>query len=125
MENSSTNTKISGNLESEAPNKPKLAHSDIKDEKIFLSLTSLHRDEFDSLTKHFEAAWNEFDEERRSDNLGKGGRYPILFSVQDKLFFILFYLKNYPLKETIGYLFGIGQPQANYWIHTLSSTLLS
>ena len=123
MDHSITNTKIHGSLESESHHKSKIVHSDIKDEKIFLSLTSLHRDEFDSLSKYFEAAWNEFDEERRSDNIGKGGRYPILFSAQDKLFFILFYLKNYPLQEAIGFLFGIGQPQANFWIHTLSHVL--
>ena len=41
----------------------------------------------------------------------------------DKLLFILFYFRQYPTQEVQGYLFGIGQPQANEWIHRLTGVL--
>jgi hypothetical protein len=37
--------------------------------------------------------------------------------------FILFYFKVYPLQELLGFLFGLSQPQANYWIHSLTPIL--
>jgi len=43
--------------------------------------------------------------------------------MEDKLFFILFYFKNYPLQEVIGFLFGLSQSQANEWILRLTAVL--
>ncbi len=51
------------------------------------------------------------------------GRKPVLQKEEDKLFFILFYFKSYPLQEIIAFLFGMSQGQANFWIHTLSGIL--
>jgi len=39
------------------------------------------------------------------------------------LFFILFYLKTYPLQQVLAHSFNISQGQANYWIHKLSIIL--
>ena len=39
--------------------------------------------------------------------------------MEDKLFFILVYEKTYSLQTLQGLLFGLSQPQANYWIHRL------
>jgi hypothetical protein len=44
-------------------------------------------------------------------------------SLEDKLVFILFYFKYYPTQEVLGFLFGIGQSQANEWIHRLTPLL--
>ena len=96
------------------------------DEKVFQSMTSLLIAEFDILLKHFESTWNKRackDSEEHSADNKKVGRPPVLKLAQDKLLFILFYLKTYPLQEVIGFLFGLSQPQANYWIHLLSDVL--
>ncbi len=37
--------------------------------------------------------------------------------------FILFYFRQYPTQEVQGFLFGLGQPQANEWIHRLTEIL--
>ena len=42
---------------------------------------------------------------------------------EDKLLFILVYLKTYPLQAVMGELFGLSQPQVNYWIHRLLPVL--
>jgi hypothetical protein len=52
-----------------------------------------------------------------------GGRNSALKGMEDKLLFILFYFKIYPLQEVQGYLFGIGQSQAWDWIHRLTPIL--
>jgi hypothetical protein len=40
-----------------------------------------------------------------------------------KLVFILFYFKFYPVQMVQGYLFGMGQPHANEWVHRLTPLL--
>ena len=76
----------------------------------------------------FEKAWedyiikNHIDEKERQRQYG-GGRKPVLENSEDKLLFILFYFKIYPLQILIGFLFGMGQSQANEWIHKLSKVL--
>ncbi len=37
--------------------------------------------------------------------------------------FILFYFRQYPTQEVQGFLFGLGQAQANQWVHRLSTVL--
>lgn len=47
------------------------------------------------------------------------GRKGSLDRMEQKLLFALVYQKNYPLQTVMGELFGIGQSQANEWIHRL------
>jgi hypothetical protein len=46
-----------------------------------------------------------------------------LKTIEDRLLFILFYLKTYPLQEVIAYCFGISQGTANILVHQLSQVL--
>jgi DDE superfamily endonuclease len=52
-----------------------------------------------------------------------GGRKPILLHPADRLLFILFYFKVYPLQTVQGFFFGISQGQACEWIHRLTPSL--
>jgi hypothetical protein len=70
----------------------------------------------------FGEVWNH-QEEQAGREASKGGRPPQLRAVEEKLFFILFYLKVYPLQEVLGHLFGLSQGQANVWVHRLSGVL--
>ena len=54
-----------------------------------------------------------------------GGRHGAVAGPEDKLLFILVYLKAYPLQAVLGALFGIGTTQANYWRHRLLPVLRS
>ena len=42
---------------------------------------------------------------------------------EQKLLFLLVYLKTYPLQVLMGELFGLSQPGVNYWIHRLLPVL--
>lgn len=52
-----------------------------------------------------------------------GGSKGALPTLEDKLVFILCYFRLYPVQVLQGYLFGMGQPQANEWIHRLTPVL--
>lgn len=105
-----------------------VCYGKIKDKpRVFRSLTGLNSEEFDILLSSFDKAWNDYVKENhinkeRKRNYG-GGRKPRLFTIEDKLFFILFYYKIYPLQEVISFLFEMSQGQANEWIHKLSLVL--
>jgi hypothetical protein len=95
--------------------------------EVFLAMTSLTKEEFEYLCNAFENAWDEYvnntSQEKDMNYGSRGGRKATLAKIEDKLFFILFYLKTYPLQEIIAHLFGMSQSQANYWIHLLSEIL--
>ena len=92
-----------------------------KKARVFQQLTGLTTEEFDKLKGAFEAAYEQ--DERQPGKPGSAGRKPVLLTCQDKLFFLLFYLRHYPTQEVLGFLFGISQGQANHWIHRLTPIL--
>src|SRR6266699_3138224 len=97
----------------------------------FLDLTSLTLDEFQQLVPPFEAAFQAHMAAWRLDGKPRTARQ---FSVykncplptpEDRLFFLLTYLKTYSLQVVQGRLFGMGQSKANQWIHVLLPALLA
>src|SRR3972149_923808 len=96
---------------------------------VFQSFTGLNLAAFSELLASFEQAYeddlNKRDEERagRRQRERGAGRNGALISLENKLLFILFYFKIYPVQEVQGYLFGMGQTQAGEWIHRLAPIL--
>ena len=97
----------------------------------FLDFTSLTREEFQTLVPPFAAAFQAHMAVWRLDGKPRAARQ---FTVskncplptpQDRLFFILVYLKTYALQVVHGRLFGMGQSKANQWIHVLLPALLA
>jgi Helix-turn-helix of DDE superfamily endonuclease len=97
----------------------------------FLDMTSLTLDEFRQLVPPFEAAFQAHMAAWRLDGKPRTARR---FSVyqncplptpEDRLFFILTYLKTYALQVVQGRLFGMRQSKANQWIHVLLPALLA
>jgi len=96
-----------------------------------LDFTSLTLDEFQQLVPPFEAAFQAHMAAWRLDGKPRTTRQ---FSVyqncplptpEDRLFFLLTYLKTYTLQVVQGRLFGMGQSKANQWIHVLLPALLA
>src|SRR5712691_8004100 len=97
----------------------------------FLDFTSLTLDEFQQLLAPFEAAFQAHIAAWRLDGRARTARR---FSVyqncplptpEDRLVFILAYVKTYSLQVVQGRLFGMGQSKANQWIHVLLPALLT
>ena len=93
-----------------------------KDESAFLSMTSLHIHEFNKLCNVFKEVYEEHFGTNSLD-ISKPGRPRILSTIEDNLFFILFYKKCYLLQEVVGFLFGLSQERTNELIHELSPIL--
>ena len=97
----------------------------------FLDVTSLTREEFQLLLPSFEAAFQAHMAAWRLDGKPRTARR---FSVykncplptpEDRLLFVLAYVKTYALQVIQGRLFGMGQSKANQWIHVLLPALLA
>ena len=92
------------------------------------TFTGFDKAEFETLLRSFEHAWHTYvyephiQQKIRKRRLG-GGRKARLHSMEDKLLFILFYFKVYPLQEVMAFLFDMSQGRANEWIHKLSTIL--
>jgi Helix-turn-helix of DDE superfamily endonuclease len=90
-----------------------------------LDLTSLTLDEFQRLVPPFEAAFEAHMADWRLDGRPRTARRFTTYtncplpSPEDRLLFILVYLKTYPLQVVQGRLFGMGQSKAHQWIHVL------
>ena len=97
----------------------------------FLDFTSLTLDEFQQLVPPFEAAFHARMAAWRMDGKPRTARrFAIykncpLLTPEDRLLFILVYLKTYPLQVVHGRLFGMVQGKANQWIHVLLPALLA
>src|SRR5438477_5195348 len=95
----------------------------------FLDLTSLTVEEFGQLVPSFEEAFQERMNEWRLDGKRRSGRGYTTYAncplptPEDRLLFILVYLKTNVLQVVHGELFGMPQNKANQWIHTLLPVL--
>ena len=97
----------------------------------FLDFTSLTLEEFQQLVSPFEtafharmAAWRMDGKPRTARRFTVYKNCPLL-TPEDRLLFILVYLKTYALQVVHGRLFGMVQGKANQWIHVLLPALLA
>src|SRR5215510_12190110 len=97
----------------------------------FLDFTSLTLDEFQQLVPPFEAAFQahmaawRLDGKPRTARQFRAYKNCPLPTPEERLFFILTYLKTYALQVLHGRLFGMGQSKAHKWIHVLLPVLLT
>src|SRR5499433_1984898 len=97
----------------------------------FLDLTSLTLDEFQLLVSPFETAFHARMVAWRLDGKPRSARQFSIYkncplpTPEDRLLFILTYLKTYALQVMHGRLFGMSQSKANQWIHVLLPVLLA
>src|SRR6266705_5354492 len=97
----------------------------------FLDVTSLTLDEFQHLVPSFEAAFQAHMAAWRLDGKPRTARQFRIYkncplpTPEDRLLFILTYLKTYALQVVHGRLFGMGQSKAHQWIHVLLPVLLA
>ena len=100
-----------------------------RDRRKFLALTGLTLREFKALLPPFTEGYRRRYAgpktqagKKRKRQVG-GGRRGLLQTPEQKLLFILVYLKAYPLQVVMGELFEITQAAANQWVHRLLPVL--
>ena len=90
----------------------------VKGERQMKSLTGLGREKFELLLESFSESLEELKLENYQTNRSLrsrrpgGGQKGGLPTAQDKLFFILYYLKTYPTFDSLGYTFRISSSKA-------------
>jgi hypothetical protein len=116
----------------EAPRMGNVQFTDVQTRPTeFLDLTSVTLDEFQQLVPPFEAAFQAHMAAWRLDGKPRTARRFTVYqncplpTPEDRLFFILTYLKTYALQVVQGRLFGMRQSKANQWIHVLLPALLT
>src|SRR6267378_4123510 len=97
----------------------------------FLDFTSVTLDEFQQLVSPFEVAFQARMAAWRMDGKPRTARRFTVYkncplpTPEDRLLFILVYLKTYALQVVHGRLFGMVQGKANQWMHVLLPALLA
>ena len=97
----------------------------------FLDFTSVTLDEFQQLVPPFETAFQCHMVAWRMDGKPRTARRFTVYKTcplptpEERLLFILTYVKTYTLQVVQGRLFGMVQSKANRWIHVLLPVLLA
>jgi hypothetical protein len=93
------------------------------------AMTGLTPQEFSALLPHFEHAFLVYMETHTLDGQPRTSRRYSTYdtsplpTMADKLLFILTYVKQNPIQEMQGQLFGMSQSNAHKWIHLLHTVL--
>src|SRR6266576_5923247 len=93
------------------------------------SMTGLTEAEFRALLPYFEQALVTYMQDRTIDGQPRTSRRFSTYdtcplpTMADKLLFILTYVKQNPIQEVQGQLFGMSQSNASKWIHLLHPVL--
>jgi hypothetical protein len=93
------------------------------------AMTGLTKQEFEALLPHFESALVAYLQDRTIDGPPRTSRRYSTYdncplpTTADKQLFILTYVKQNPIQEVQGQLFGMSQSNANKWIHLLHAVL--
>ena len=91
------------------------------------SLIGMSREKFDLLVPHFSSAYREIQEEQRQNKeimrLPAGGKKGVFSSHEERLFFVLFYLKTYPTFDVLGFHFGLSAGHAHDYIKFFTRVL--
>jgi hypothetical protein len=107
-----------------------LTYTELRDDRRrFLALTGLRLPEFESLLAAFVRSYERhYPADRTATGRPRqrragGGRTAVLHEPEQKLLFLLVYLKTYPLQVVMAELFGLSQPQVNHWLRRLLPVL--
>jgi hypothetical protein len=101
---------------------------EIKDERFFKSFTGLDSERYETLRPVFEEVVTSHESARKrpSDNRKRkpgAGRPPKLPGTDDKLVFVLHYLKSYPTMDNMGSTFGMSRGSACGLVHMYAGLL--
>jgi hypothetical protein len=96
----------------------------LRNDRLLKIFTGLHRQAFAELCESFGSVYERTQATSKLRQRAKGGgRKARLQGNEDKLLFILFYVKHYPTFEVLSTLFGIDRGRAHRWVYRLQTSL--
>jgi hypothetical protein len=89
------------------------------------ALTGMTISEFESLVITFSLVLlkHQATRKRKRQRAVGGGRHHTLANAEERLFFILFYVKCYPTMDLAGFFFGVDKSQIQRWVKELLTLL--
>lgn len=95
--------------------------SALRTDRMCKALTGLKIDEFEQLVIDFTWNYQAFAAKRKEKRIRKlgGGRGSKLEAVEEKLFYILWYMKTYPTFDLASFMVGFARSNACTWMHAL------
>lgn len=95
--------------------------SALRTDRMCKALTGLRVSEFEALVDDFARAYTEYEATRKKKRERKigGGRSSKIETVEEKLFYILWYMKTYPTFDVASYSVGFARSSACFWMHEL------
>lgn len=98
-----------------------------KSDRVMRALTGLNTKAFEALVKPFGQVLNKYVRQQAAVTIRQraigGGRTHTLATMEEKLFYILFYLKCYPTFDLAGFIYNVDRSQSFHWTHFLMSIL--
>lgn len=88
----------------------------IRNDRQLKAITGVDKVEFGRVVENFEILWEEFLNNRPRAKLIGGGRKGVLGSIEDKVLFILFYIKAYPTFDVASFIFGADRTRCCQWV---------
>lgn len=95
--------------------------SALRTDRLCKSLTGLTVFEFNNLVSDFSWNYHEYEAKRIKERVRKlgGGRESKIETIEEKLFYVLFYLKTYPTFDMASFYVGFARSKAHKWAHIL------
>lgn len=99
--------------------------SALRTDRMCKALTGLSVVEFTNLVADFSWNYNEYEAKRKPKRIRKlgGGRSSKLETIEEKLFYILWYMKTYPTFDLASFQVGFARSKACKWVHILHPIL--
>ena len=91
----------------------------LSNRRMSMALVGLTKDKFYELLLTFEKILFENLNNKRRKRVVGGGRKGNIKEAKQKLFFILFYMKNYPTFDVCAFLFGSSKTSTCDWMHDI------
>ena len=95
--------------------------SALRTDRMSKALTGLKASEFLALVPDFDFYYKEFEAKRKKKRKRKlgGGRDSKIETIEEKLFYILWYMKTYPTFDVAAFNVGFARSSACTWMHDL------
>jgi hypothetical protein len=89
----------------------------LKSDRLLRALTGMNRKAFEELCEIFGAAYQEWErlqgDAKKRKRASGGGRKARLYTMEAKLFFVLFYFKCYPTFDVLSFVFDLDRGRCN------------
>lgn len=95
----------------------------MQDERLLRAVISMGKKEFSELLKKFTPLAKRIQYRKNRKRKAGAGRKHTLKTPEQKLFYILFYMKCYPTFDVAGYFFDVDRSQAKRWVDELRKML--